>query len=272
MDKRVQTALTRRQFGAGAATTLIATHLPLPAFATPSFRITDLDDDLQYNVNALIDTYRAYQRAERRYGQRSYGPLVWGDRYGDLLEAHQDLAEYWSDDSATAAKIGAWANTLVHPVCLQARAFWMPITDLSPEFAQLHPALIEARKIHALARYRFWTAFPSGHWLHDADEAEFEVRIRIMERAADKWFALRRQSQTTLARTSGDRALARRVIESIVTDQTIDVPYLKSVLPDWQPFSGEWPELRRCALACADCEALLGRRVQFDFDTDDEVS
>ena len=249
--------LNRRQFGAGAATALITAAAPMPAFATPPFNPADLSADLKYGVKTLIRVHRAYQRAEQRYGQRGYGPLVWGDRYGDLLEAHHDLAEYWSDDSAAAAKVGAWANTLVHPVCSQARAFWIPITDLSPEFAQLHPALIEARKIYALARYRFWTAFPSGHWLRDADEAEFEVRIRLMERAADKWFALCRKSQTTQARTSGDRALARRMIESIVTDHTIDVPYLKTVCTDWRPYDGDWPELKRCARPCADCQSLF---------------
>ncbi len=259
--------ITRRQFGGGAIAATVASQLPLAANAAPTFTAKNFKRPVRDAIKKFMRRHRAYLLAEHNYGTQSSLP-EWADSYTGLIAAHYGLIQELTDDTPQTRQVAAWSYTLSPRPCRQVQEFWQKLAGLSPEFVPLQPKLLDARAAAAIATYRFWNAYPYGHPLND-DMQAFHALYSLLEDADRDWHAARNLVLAKVVQTQDDRELARRAVYGFMSDDIIDLPLLKSVIPDWQPRITDTPEVRRCAFECRDCEALLGPREQYESDTDE---
>lgn len=259
--------LTRRQFGGGAVAAAVASQLPVPVSATPTFATANLKRPVRDAIKAFKQAHKALMLTERDYGAKSRLP-EWADAYCDLIASHCLLAQELTDDTPQTRQVAAWSDRLAPKPCRQAQEFWKPLERLSPDFVPLQSKMLDARAAAAIATYRFWKAYPHGDPLND-DMKAFYALYGPLDNSDRDWHTARNLVLDQVVQTQDDRELARRAVYGFMSDDVIDLPLLKRAIPDWQPRITDIPELRRCAFDCPDCEKLLGPRQRYESDTED---
>lgn len=210
--------VTRRHFICGTASFAL---LPVASIGDRAAAFAGMlrigDHSLHCELDRLSECLARFKAIEHADLPDLTALHEWQSRYDDLVGAADALRETITDDTPGRDDAIAFAKACVQPSCTRAYAYWLPmINGMSRPYASVGSRFFETRK-------RLAMSYASKRYVLDDQYRDAGRLVEAVSTLRD-----------TIPVTDADRAVLRRVIESLNNDDIVDVAIARNMLEPWE--------------------------------------